>query len=398
MDSVLLVVTRDISRDDDFGRPKILKSIIALASSAAPSPLFRVRSLLEQKSYGALCGSLLRRLLLVPKGRRWPLQCILFDDSKTYGRLEDVIREMRPAAIYFDTVRCFPFIRKVAQSFPDIRLICDFDDLMSRRMSLIRALAEKASFGYMDKWARGWMKKGLENRWLSNLVLEHEATTLSRTEAEIVELVDSIVLLSSVDADALRRNAAVKAGHKICAIPPPFVAKRPIAVQIEGLRFVFIGSDRLLQNRLSIEMLLNIWRQHRPSYPLYIYGHQSRSRVDCDNVFWPGYAKKLDEVYTPNSILIAPAVIGGGIKTKMLEALAFGTITLGNFTSFEGIGSSEGLAMTDEELVHTLAHLPDHIPFLTQAAQRMQDDLAKNDGVKAFESRWGRTFGVEAAS
>jgi glycosyltransferase involved in cell wall biosynthesis len=265
-------------------------------------------------------------------------------------------------------------------------------------MSLILALAERASFGYMDKWARGWMKKGLENRWLSNLVLEHEATTLSRTEAEIVELVDSIVLLSSVDADALRRNAAVKAGHKICAIPPPFVAKRPIAVQIEGLRFVFIGSDRLLQNRLSIEMLLNIWRQHRPSYPLYIYGHQSRSRVDCDNVFWPGYAKKLDEVYTPNSILIAPAVIGGGIKTKMLEALAFGTITLGNFTSFEGIGGSEGLAMTDEELVHTLAHLPDHIPFLTQAAQRMQDDLAKNDGVKAFESRWGRTFGVEAAS
>jgi hypothetical protein len=161
------------------------------------------------------------------------------------------------------------------------------------------------------------------------------------------------------------------------------------------VRFVFIGSDRLLQNRLSIDLLLLIWQRDHISYPLYIYGHQSRSQVEIANVFWGGFAEELDDVYTRNSILVAPAAIGGGIKTKILEALSFGNIPLGNRASFEGIEGSEDLVMTEEELVWTITHLPDRLSFLLKAAQGLQDHLSRHYGAVSFRSRWQRLFDMD---
>jgi glycosyltransferase involved in cell wall biosynthesis len=319
---------------------------------------------------------------------------VLFDDLRACRRLEALIEREKPTAIYFDTVRCFTFIRRIARRFPEIALICDFDDLMSRRMYLVRSLSEKLSIGYMDRWMGRWMKQVLESQRLSNMILEHEAAALARIESEIGQLVDGVVMLSSVDADAFRGDVGASSPCDIDAIPPPFIARRPIDLEMDGLRFVFVGSDRLLQNRLSIAMLLRIWKEHKISYPLHIYGHQSRSKVQSVNVFWPGFAEDLDDVYTRNSILVAPAVIGGGIKTKMLEALAFGTIPLGNRLSFEGIEGSEDLAMIDDQLIYTLTHLPDRISFLLNAAQKLQDHLTGHSGVDVFRSRWLRLFNM----
>jgi Glycosyl transferases group 1 len=397
MKRILLIVTRDINTDREFGRPKILTSIIATASSNKAAVVFHARSLLERKAYFSLAIAIFRRMVTQRKNGRWPLQCILFDDRDTWKRLEKIVARERPSVIYFDTVRCFTFIQRVAEKYPEIKLICDFDDLMSRRMQMVKALSEKLTMGYVDRWAMAGVKRVMENRWVSNTILEYEAQTLFRVEARVHDLVDGVVMLSSADAEVFRTNLGVRNRDNVDAIPPPFVAQRPVRVELDGLRFVFIGSDRLLQNRLSIDRLLDIWKRHSIPYPLYIYGRQTREQMKTPNVFFAGFAGELEEVYTRSSILIAPAAIGGGIKTKMLEALAFGNISLGNKTSFEGIEGGDEVAMTEEELVDTLANLPDRIGVLIGAAQRLQDHLSNNYGAVAFRSRWMRLLDVDNA-
>jgi hypothetical protein len=392
MKKILVVTTRDIHDSGTYGRTKTLKRILEATGVSKSNTLFRVKSLLEQKSYVTLGAAFISKFAFAKTNKRWPLQCILFNDLKTCNTLEAMIERERPSAVYFDMVRCFTFIQRIAQRFPEITLICDFDDLMSRRMRLVRDLNEALLIGYLRKFVWGWIARLIENKFISNLVLEHEASALSRVEAEIARLVHNIVLVSAVDADALREDIGAQVQCEITSILPPFAAKRQVAVKHEGLRFVFIGSDRLLQNRLSIRMLLSIWTLHQISFPLYIYGHQTVSKVDSANVFWPGFAESLDDVYTRNSILIAPAGIGGGVKTKILEALEFGNLPLGNQISFEGIGDSHGLAMTEDELIYTLTHLQDRIPSLVQAAQNLQDRLTAQNSFHSFRSRWLQVF------
>ena len=392
MSNILLVVTRDVNKVGMFGRAKILKSIFSVACDTESYTLFRVKSLLEQKCYVTLGAAFSRNFVLVEKERRWPLQCILFDDAKTCDALETLVKREKPTAIYFDTVRCFALVQRIARKFPQIQLICDFDDLMSRRMRMIARLNETLSTGYLGEFVPVWMRHVIESKVISKAVLKHEANALTRVEAKIARLVRNIVLLSPVDADTLRDQMGKLDRCEISFVFPPFAAKRPVAAQFGKVRFVFIGSDRQLQNRLSIRILLSIWSQNRIIHPLYIYGQQSMSKVKCANVYWPGFAQCLEDVYTQNSILIAPAGIGGGVKTKILEALEFGVIPLGNEMSFEGIAGGEHLAMSEEELVYTLTHLQDRIPSLVQAAQLLQDRLTEQNSVGAFRDRWMRLF------
>jgi hypothetical protein len=64
----------------------------------------------------------------------------------------------------------------------------------------------------------------------------------------------------------------------------------------------------------------------------------------------------LNEVYAPGSVLLVPAVLPGGIKTKVLEAFSFGCAVLGNPFAFEGL-----------DIPNYPLHLPeeDWAPYLT---------------------------------
>ena len=105
----------------------------------------------------------------------------------------------------------------------------------------------------------------------------------------------------------------------------------------EPARFVFIGMDTLTQNRLTIEYLLDTWARTPPPLPLHIYGKMSRRWPQPPNVFFHGYVETLAEVYDGRSILLTPSFVGGGVKTKVLEAFAWGTPVIGNDNTFEGM-------------------------------------------------------------
>jgi len=130
-------------------------------------------------------------------------------------------------------------------------------------------------------------------------------------------------------------------------------------------RFVFIGMDTLTQNRLTIQYLLEIWGRTSPSLPLHIYGRMSRQWPQPPNVFFHGYVETLGEVYDGRSVLLAPSFVPGGVKTKVIEAFAWGTPVIGNETTFEGM------------------HLPSYP--LQQETGRLEKDLLSNGAMGSFD-------------
>jgi hypothetical protein len=116
------------------------------------------------------------------------------------------------------------------------------------------------------------------------------------------------------------------------------------------LRFVFIGTDALRQNQLTIDALVDLWRREDIPTPLVVYGQQQRTLEKMPNVLFAGYAESIEQVYDERSILLSPSFVAGGVKTKVLEAFAYAAPVLGNSVTFEaiGIGPDYPLLIDDE--------------------------------------------------
>ena len=112
--------------------------------------------------------------------------------------------------------------------------------------------------------------------------------------------------------------------RKVHAIVPPVEMRSGACRSRPPFRFVFIGSDRQTQNKLSLDVLTTLWAELRPATALHVYGSQARKPPDVLNMHWHGFVADLNDVYAPGSILLVPAVLPGGIKTKVLEAFSFG--------------------------------------------------------------------------
>jgi len=307
----------------------------ALDESFEVTPL-RLHSLVETRRIRDLFTAGARLLLGWLVGRPLPLQTILYSGAHEIGTVTDTLAAGQFDAVYLDTVRCQLLMRKIRRRLPTTRLVIDMDDLMSRRMEQFASRRIPLSLGFL----RHRFPKPLQ--WLaqsplSRLVARYEATALRAAELEVAKSADAIVLVSSAERDMLRHALAPQTRQSVHAATPPAPTCRNVAPLEEPLRFTFIGTDRLAQNRLAIDFLLRLWGELKPSAGLHIYGRQERAPARVDGVTWHGLVDDVAVTYTGGSILLLPCLLPGGIKTKVIEAWSFGCPVLGNPLAFEGI-------------------------------------------------------------
>ena len=133
---------------------------------------------------------------------------------------------------------------------------------------------------------------------------------------------------------------------------PPVIPEVSAAVANAPItRFVFIGSDGLVQNRLTIEYLVELWAELRPAVRLHIFGKQNNAYPATEGVVFEGFVEHVTDVYAPGSIMLAPSFVRGGVKTKILEAMSFGNVPVGNDITFEGIQADcSALVFTEAQL------------------------------------------------
>lgn len=384
---VLMVLTREIDSNEPLSRLNTIRSIAKVLGSEFKLETFTIKSLVEQRSYLSFVFGLMVNIIF---GRpRLPLQCLLFFRSYQIAQLTQKIAEHKPSAVYFDTIRCARGLLAVRKRFPNLHIVCDYDDLMSRRFNLIQRTGQKMSLGYISHYLPPFLIQAFESKMISGLILGREERLLRDLEKIICSMSQKITLVSNEDAKEFRSNCGEASSEKLIVIPPPFSIIRPLRRPEGALRFIFIGSDRQTQNRDSIDWLIQLWGEKEPAYPLHIFGRQQRCYPNLPGVSMEGFVERYEDIYTSGSIVISPSFLGGGIKTKILEALSWGMIALGTEISFEGMGLEENrLSMTETELARIPFELDDRLDDLTRAAEKAQAQLNALYGEEAQKKKW----------
>lgn len=331
-----LVLTRSIGQNTSSGREKMLREIRAALKSGFEATEFRLHSLVETRRFRDVASAAATWLWSLISGKPLPLQTLLYSSLTEIKSLTNTLSAGGFDAIYIDSVRCQTLVRHLRQRLPNAHLVVDFDDLMSRRMHLLARNRIGLSLGFLRHLFPGPLRWLIEGP-LSSLVVRYEAAVLAHAEREMVTSAQAVVLVSSKERDILGRKLGETACGILHAIPPPAAVCRPFTEVTSPYRFVFIGSDLLAQNRLSIDCLLGLWREISPAVPLHIYGRQQRAMPRVEGVHWHGFVADVSQAYTSGSILLVPCLLPGGIKTKVIEAWAYGCPVLGNPLAFEGL-------------------------------------------------------------
>ena len=325
-------------------------------------------------------------------GRPLPLQC-------TFFALRQDGRELAEKAagydvVYADGIRTLLWLRRLRRSSPQVRIVVDLDDLMSRRCEQLIARRLPFALGYVERFFPRPLARVLSSRHLARPLLSYERWALRRAEHEVMELADVIVLLNECEAallDEAGKSLRRRVRAAVRTIPPCVEIPAPVSSKCEtAWRAVFVGSDTILQNSLTIEYLVDLWQRWDIRTPLFIYGRQKRQRTSGSNVRYAGYVDEIAEAYAAGSILVCPAFLRGGIKTKALEGFAYGVPVIGNTATFEGMRiAGYPLCIDDEAALAALLQNPsDRLSEFLRARALAFDYLAREHTAERFDARW----------
>ena len=405
---ILAVWTRALDDVDRVGRINVACQVRDALAGCGRVRNELQRNILESGPTVAACLAAAKALLVgLATGRPLPLQCALFASPPDRRRI--CAAAAAADVVYADGIRTLLLLRRVRRRFPGLRIVVDLDDLMSERYAQLAARRLPLAFGYVDRLVPRPLARLAAARPVARLVLAYEHAALRRAEGELLRLADEVVLLNEVEAQRLARFAAfgrrrVRAG--IRAIPPPVRAAVEAGAaggghgrgqsagrrEAEAMawRAIFVGSDALPQNRLTIDYLIELWQGRSIRTPLVIYGRQRRRLVPVANIQSRGYVSDILEAYAVGSILICPTFLGGGIKTKVLEAFAFGVPVVGNAATFEGLRlHNYPLCIDDEaELVALLQEPAAWAQVFARARDVARECLARDHVTEVFQDRW----------
>lgn len=380
-----MVCTRDIPEQSENGRERTMAFIQQSLQAKGNVQFFRLRSILEERSIKRFIYAVTALVFGVMRGHPIPLQTLLFLDPLRARELETIVALKMPTTVYLDGVRSGLLSIFLRKRFPELRIVCDFDDLMSRRMQILAEIRAPISTGYMSKSVPRWVKTYFLDGLFGRFVQKYEIYSLASLEKSISAACNSVVLVSSVDAQQLLELTKITA-----EVIPPVMPKLCAAEMPQSAnRFVFIGSDSLLQNRLSIEFLVNLWQRNLPKTELHIFGKQTGQYPSVPGVVFHGFVKDLNIAYASGSVLLAPAFLSGGVKTKVLEALSYGIVPLGTKTTFEGINASfEGLVYSENDWDKIISKPSRFSTLWNEAGQRAIELAARSHSADYLSERW----------
>ena len=397
--TVVTFWTRNLDLERPVGRIKTAKSIRGALREHYKMNEIVLDILKNGRSLQSMIRGALSLAWSLVSLKPLPLQCALFGAFDPSRILLNT--STSSDLIYSDGVRTLLLLRELRARLPHAHIVCDFDDLMSRRMKFWLDTRAGVSLGYIEKLLSPALVRLIASGPLAQALIAYERYSLRRAEREIVRLCDAVVLVSSADANDLREQSPTNLRSKIHVIRPAVSVQRVPTPLGLPLRFVFVGTNKLLQNRLTINRLVELWRDEKPNVSLHIYGlQQTIPDVIPPNVIFHGFVDDLDEVYDGNSVLIAPSLVGGGIKSKVLEAFSYGAPVVGNALTFEGMDfKSYPLILDSEESIRALLREPQkYLDELNRAAEAGYAYVASELNLRNFNEAWQQLFASEAVS
>ena len=253
--------------------------------------------------------------------------------------LEKIIKEQKPDVIQMEGI----YLAVYAESIKKIASI----PLLLRSHNIEHEIWERTAENE---------KNPIKKWYLKNL-----STKIKNFEREKIHAFDGIMAITERDADFYRKNK-YKGKLKTVAAGVDLELYSSEKASNEKPSLCFLGSMEWMPNIQGIEWYLEkVWPTLREKFPeltLHIAGKNMSEEMKSrkvEGVTFHGMIPDAISFLNQHSIMIVPLLSGGGMRLKIVEAMALGRCVVSTSIGAEGIEAKEGseilLADTPEEFI-----------------------------------------------
>jgi polysaccharide biosynthesis protein PslH len=218
--------------------------------------------------------------------------------------------------------------------------------------------AESARESIRSHFSKGWIMPRLD------------FLAWKRFESRIIQQVQTVVVFTDRDRRTVREfidktpMVQIPLGTEVSAHAPSKASPEP-------LNLLFVGNFKHPPNLDAADRLINqIFPKVLSQFPetkLYIVGNQlpdGISQTANKNIVVTGYVPDVTPFLNQAGLVVVPLRLGGGMRVKVLEALAAGKAVIASSRAVEGLELVDGehviLAENDNEFVDAIIDLIGH--------------------------------------
>jgi polysaccharide biosynthesis protein PslH len=225
-----------------------------------------------------------------------------------------------------------------------------------------------------------------------------------RFERSTIQQVQAVVVFTERDRQAIARFA----GHTpIVRIPlGTMLPKQPLSpLGVEPPHLLFVGNFGHLPNVDAATRLISdifpLVQEHYPELKLYIVGDRPPPQIRQmanEQVIITGRVPDVVPYLDRAALVVAPVRLGGGMRVKVLEALAAGKAMVASPLAVEGLDLADGeqivLARSDQQFADAVAQLladaPRRVALAARARAWAGDHLGWETSIAGYEALYQR--------
>jgi glycosyltransferase involved in cell wall biosynthesis len=238
-----------------------------------------------------------------------------------------------------------------------------------------------------------------QQRGAARLLQWADVLAWDRYERALFGQVQSAVVVAERDERALARLARrtpllrIPVGTRLPERPLDPLGRAPLSLVFVGSFGHYPNADAAL--RLAGAIFPRV-RERFPDLKLYIVGKEPPPEVQQlagEQVFVTGRVPDVTPYLDAAALVVVPLRLGGGMRVKVLEALAAGKATVASTLAIEGLGLADGeqiaLAEHDEQFAAAITRLlaePDRRAALAGSARAWaRANLSWDGPIAAYE-------------
>lgn len=195
------------------------------------------------------------------------------------------------------------------------------------------------------------------------------AKIVTQNERQSSQWSDFLITLNKRDSNLLEKYYHRQANLEL---PTSFddkfdgnVAKQyTVPKEKEIINLLFVGSSFFANNHAAQWFIDNILPRIEKAHFTIVGKNMDQVFFSTDNITVHGFVDDLAPFYYATDIVVQPVFIGGGMKTKMAEALMYGCAIIGTSESFEGYELDYekvgGLADDADTMISKILYLASH--------------------------------------
>ena len=242
-----------------------------------------------------------------------------------------------------------------------------------------------------------------ERNPLKRMALKHETDAWRRVQAQATHWADATFCVTDQDRDLLRAD-----GGRACHTVPLGIDIDRISTDrapVDPPRLLFVGSFSHAPNRTAAEFLVDkIWpgiANYRQDMEMILAGRGSRGFLRAhgrgdSSIKALGFVEDLTDLYRRCRLFIAPLTEGGGIKIKILDAMARGIPVVTTPLGAEGIARDDEHALwisrSDADFADTVRAALDDETEAAACAARARTIIEARFGWPAIAARMTELF------